>query len=57
MDIDNIINDNDNNWSGYTENYLRVELKNSQENVENTISKIKVTGISTDSNHCIAELI
>ena len=49
--------DNDSNWSGYTEHYLRVELKNSQENVENTISKIKVTGISTDSNHCIVELI
>tara|TARA_B100000953_G_scaffold199708_1_gene164604 strand:- start:311 stop:1585 length:1275 start_codon:yes stop_codon:yes gene_type:complete len=49
--------DDDSNWSGYTEHYLRVELKNSQENVENTISKIKVTGISTDSNHCIVELI
>ena len=49
--------DNDSNWSGYTEHYLRVELKNSQENVENTISKIKVTSISTDSNHCIVELI
>ena len=49
--------DNDSNWSGYTEHYLRVELKNSQENVENTISKIKVTGVSTDSNHCIVELI
>ena len=49
--------DNNSNWSGYTEHYLRVELKNSQENVENTISKIKVTGISTDSNHCIVELI
>ena len=49
--------DDDGNWSGYTEHYLRVELKNSQENVENTISKIKVTSISTDSNHCIVELI
>jgi len=49
--------DNNSNWSGYTEHYLRVKLKNSQENVENTISKIKVTGISTDSNHCIVELI
>ena len=49
--------DDDSNWSGYTENYLRVQLINSQENVENTISKIKVTGISTDSNHCIVELI
>ena len=49
--------DNDSNWSGYTEHYLRVELKNSQENVGNTISKIKVTSISTDSNHCIVELI
>ena len=49
--------DDDGNWSGYTEHYLRVELKNSQENLENKISKIKVTGISTDSNHCIAELI
>ena len=49
--------DDDSNWSGYTEHYLRVELKNSQENVENTISKIKVTSISTDSNHCIVELI
>ena len=49
--------DDDSNWSGYTEHYLRVELKNSQENVENTISKIKVTSISTDSNRCIVELI
>ena len=49
--------DDDGNWSGYTEHYLRVELKNSQENVENTISKIKVTSISTDSNRCIVELI
>ena len=49
--------DDDGNWFGYTEHYLRVELKNSQENVENTISKIKVTSISTDSNHCIVELI
>ncbi len=48
---------NKGNWSGYTEHYLRVELKNSQKNVENIISKIKVTGISTDSNHCIVELI
>jgi len=49
--------DDDDNWSGYTEHYLRVELKNSQENVDNTISKIKVTSISTDSNHCIVKLI
>lgn len=48
--------DDDGNWSGYTEHYLKVRLKNSQENIKNTISKIKVTGISTDSSHCIGEL-
>ena len=33
---------NKGNWSGYTEHYLRVELKNSQKNVENIISKINM---------------
>ena len=49
--------DDDGNWSGYTEHYLRVELKNSQENVENTISKIKVTGISTPKSHIIFKTV
>lgn len=45
-------------WTGYTENFIRVELKN--ENVlelENKISDVKITSIAEDATHCIAELV
>jgi len=47
-----------NTWTGYTDNFIRVELK--QDNVsdlENHITKIKITGVATDDSHCIAELV
>ena len=49
--------DQDGIWSGYTENYLRVELKNSSSNLENKISRIRITDISIDSNRCIVEAV
>ena len=49
--------DKNNSWYGYTDNYLKVELKNNQSNLENKITKIKIIDLSEDSNHCIAEHI
>ena len=49
--------DKNNNWYGYTDNYLKVELKNNQSNLENKITKIKIIDLSEDCNHCIAEHI
>ncbi len=45
-------------WVGYTDNYIRVELnnKNSLE-LENIISDVKITSISENANHCVAELV
>lgn len=50
---------NENNaWTGYTDNFIRVELKSdSTSNLENQISKIRITDVATDASHCIAELI
>ena len=49
--------DKDNNWTGYTDNYIKVILKNDKENIGNKISKIKIIAVSTNLNHCIAELV
>jgi len=49
--------DKNNNWYGYTDNYLKVELKNNQSNLENKITKIKIIDLSEDCNRCIAEHI
>ena len=49
--------DKDNNWAGYTDNYIKVILRNDKQNLRNKISKIKITSVSTDLNHCIAELM
>jgi threonylcarbamoyladenosine tRNA methylthiotransferase MtaB len=50
---------NDNNaWSGYTDNFIRVESKYAYDlNLENNISEVMVTDIAPDASHCIAELI
>ncbi len=48
--------DNRNNWSGYTDNYLKVQLKNNDSNLENTISRTKIVEISSDLKNCIVEL-
>ena len=49
--------DKNQNWSGYTDNYIKVMLKNKKENIENKISKIRIIDKSTDLNYCFAELI
>ncbi len=49
--------DKDHNWAGYTDNYIKVILRNDKQNLRNKISKIKITSVSTDLNHCIAELM
>jgi len=47
-----------NNWAGYTDNFIRVELKtDNTSDLENHISKIKITDVAADANHCIAELV
>ncbi len=48
--------DKDNNWFGYTDNYIKVMLKNYGGNIENKISKIKIIAVTADLNHCIVEL-
>ncbi len=50
-------NEND-AWMGYTENFIRVEMKTaSKSELENKISKVKITGITENASHCIAELV
>jgi threonylcarbamoyladenosine tRNA methylthiotransferase MtaB len=45
-------------WVGYTENFIRVELKHAHTSeLENQISKVKITGITENASHCIAEFI
>jgi len=47
-----------NAWTGYTDNFIRVESKYAYDlNLENKISNIKITDITTDASHCIAEII
>ena len=48
--------DKDNNWFGYTDNYIKVMLKNYGGNIENKISKIKIIAVTDDLDHCIVEL-
>lgn len=52
---------NENNaWTGYTDNFIRVESKSAYDldlDLENNISKIKITDIASDASHCIAELV
>lgn len=50
---------NENNvWSGYTDNFIRVESKSPyNSDLENHISEIMITDIAPDASHCIAELI
>ncbi len=43
------------NWFGYTENFIRVILKNSTQELENKITKIKIVSVDNDANYCIAE--
>lgn len=51
------LNDN-NRWSGYTDNFIRVELeKNKLSNLENNISKVLITGLTDDNNHCFVKKI
>ena len=49
--------DNKNNWSGYTDNYLKVQLKNNDSSLENKISRTKIVEISSDLKNCIVELV
>ena len=49
--------DNAKKWVGYTDNYIRVEMKNiDTENLENRISNVKIVGIDEETEHCIVEL-
>ena len=51
------LNEN-NTWTGYTDNFIRVELKHDNtSDLENHISKIKITGVAADASHYIAELV
>lgn len=48
----------DGSWSGYTENFIRVALKNKNNlKLENTISNIEIMGLDDNANYCIAELV
>jgi threonylcarbamoyladenosine tRNA methylthiotransferase MtaB len=47
----------DGSWSGYTENFIRVALKNNTQELENKITEIKIVGIDDNANHCIAESV
>lgn len=50
--------DENNAWMGYTENFIRVELKqNSALELENKISKIKIMDVTENANHCLAEFV
>jgi threonylcarbamoyladenosine tRNA methylthiotransferase MtaB len=45
-------------WMGYTENFIRVELKQAHvSELENQISKVKITSVAENASHCIAEFI
>jgi threonylcarbamoyladenosine tRNA methylthiotransferase MtaB len=48
----------DNAWTGYTDNFIRVSLVPiDASEIENEISNIKIIGIADNVNHCIAESI
>jgi threonylcarbamoyladenosine tRNA methylthiotransferase MtaB len=45
-------------WMGYTENFIRIELKDKNNlELENLISDVKVINVEETANHCIAELV
>lgn len=45
-------------WMGYTENFMRVEVRNAAERqLENKITKVKLTELAENAEHCLAELI
>lgn len=47
-----------NKWTGYTDNFIRVEMENTCANdLENSVSEIKIIGIDEEANHGIAESI
>ena len=44
-------------WSGYTPNYLKVELRGSDgRDLENRIVRVRATGVSTDGERLLAEI-
>ena len=46
------------NWTGYTDNFIKVELiDNATNELENNISKIKIIGSSDDISHCLVESV
>jgi threonylcarbamoyladenosine tRNA methylthiotransferase MtaB len=48
----------DNAWMGYTENFIRVELKqDSISDLENEVSKVKIVDVEENANYCIAEFV
>lgn len=47
----------DGNWSGYTENFLRVELKDCNQELENKITDVRIIDVGTNSNQCVVELV
>ncbi len=48
----------DNKWTGYTENFIRVELRDEQKPcLENHISRAKITAIGHNADHCCAALL
>ncbi len=45
-------------WMGYTENFIRVELKHAQASeLENKISRVKIIAVAENASHCITEFI
>jgi len=46
----------DQQWRGYTPNFLRVTVS-STENLENTIRKVRIVSVSDDGEHLLSELI
>jgi len=45
-------------WTGYTENFTRVELKHEHTlKLENQISNIKISRVTENTGHCVAEFI
>lgn len=47
----------DGSWSGYTENFIRTELKNSTPELGNKISQINIINVDKNADYCLAELL
>jgi threonylcarbamoyladenosine tRNA methylthiotransferase MtaB len=44
-------------WVGYTENFIRVELKNKNvSELENKVTDVKILHVTDTASHCVAEL-